>query len=44
MSFRLQFDATDFDNRLNPINSAGLFSVNSIAPPRSYSARLRAYF
>lgn len=44
LSFRLQFDATNLNNRLNLINCAGLFSGNSIAPPRSYSLRLQARF
>ena len=37
---RLQFDATDLNNRLNVIDFAGLFSGNAIAPQRSYAVRL----
>jgi hypothetical protein len=43
-AMRLQFDAININNRLNLINFAGLFSGNSIAPPRSYSIRLKAEF
>ena len=41
---RVQFDATNLTNRLNLINFAGLFSGNSVAPPRSYAVRLSADF
>jgi hypothetical protein len=44
VAMRLQFDALNINNRLNLINFAGLFSGNSIAPPRSYSIRLKAEF
>ncbi len=43
-SVRLQFDAQNLNNRLNLVNFGGLFSGNSIAPPRSYAARLQATF
>jgi len=43
-SMRLQADIQNLNNRLNVINFAGLFSGNSIAPPRSYSLRLTANF
>jgi outer membrane receptor for Fe3+-dicitrate len=41
---RLQADVQNLNNRLNLINFAGLFSGNTVAPPRSYSARLQATF
>jgi hypothetical protein len=44
VAMRLQFDAMNINNRLNLINFAGLFSGNSVAPPRSYSIRLKAEF
>jgi outer membrane cobalamin receptor len=37
---RLQADIQDFNNRVNVINFAGLFSGTGVAPPRSYSVRL----
>ena len=37
---RLQADVQNFNNRLNVINFAGLFSGTGIGPPRSYSVRL----
>jgi hypothetical protein len=41
---RLQADVLNLNNRLNLIDFAGLFSGNSIAPPRSYSLRLTMDF
>ena len=41
---RIQFDATNLTDRLNLINLAGLFSGNSVAPPRSYAIRLKTDF
>jgi outer membrane cobalamin receptor len=41
---RLQADVQNLNNRLNLINFAGLFSGNTVAPPRSYSVRLQATF
>jgi len=40
----VQFDATNLTNRLNLINFAGLFSGNSVAPPRGYAVRLHTNF
>ncbi|HXM22699.1 MAG TPA: TonB-dependent receptor [Terriglobales bacterium] len=44
LSMRLQADVQNLNNRLNVIDFAGLFSGNSIAPPRSYSLRLTTNF
>lgn len=44
MSVRLQADAQNLNNRINLINFAGLFSGNTIAPPRSYMLRLETSF
>ena len=44
VAMRMQFDAQNLNDRLNLINFAGLFSGNSIAPPRSYAVRLKAEF
>ena len=41
---RLQADVQNFNNRLNVINFAGLFSGTGVAPPRSYSVRLGIEF
>jgi hypothetical protein len=41
---RLQADVQNFNNRLNVINFAGLFSGTGIAPPRSYNLRLGIEF
>jgi len=43
-SMRLQADIQNLNNRLNVIDFAGLFSGNSIAPPRSYTLRLATTF
>jgi outer membrane cobalamin receptor len=43
-SIRLQADLQNLNNRLNLINFAGLFSGNSVAPPRSYTLRLTTDF
>ncbi|MGB7555157.1 MAG: TonB-dependent receptor [Candidatus Korobacteraceae bacterium] len=40
----MQFDIQNMNNGLNLVNFAGLFSGNSIAPPRSYAVRLKAEF
>ena len=44
VAMRIQFDATNLTNRLNLINFAGLFSGNSVAPPRGYAIRLKVGF
>ncbi len=44
VAMRLQFDATNLTDRLNLINFAGLFSGNSVAPPRGYAVRLQVAF
>jgi outer membrane receptor for Fe3+-dicitrate len=44
LAMRLQFDVANMNNGLNLINFAGLFSGNSIAPPRSYAVRLQTSF
>jgi hypothetical protein len=44
LAMRVQFDVENINNGLNLINFAGLFSGNSIAPPRSYAIRLKADF
>jgi hypothetical protein len=41
---RLQADVQNFNNRVNVINFAGLFSGSGIGPPRSYSVRLGIEF
>ena len=41
---RLQADIQNLNNRLNVINFAGLFSGNSLAPPRSYTLRFATNF
>ena len=41
---RLQADVQNFNNRLNLINFAGLFSGTGIGPPRSYGGRLAMEF
>lgn len=43
-SIRLQGAVQNFNNRLNLIDFAGLFSGNAVAPPRSYSLRLQTTF
>jgi outer membrane cobalamin receptor len=43
-SVRLQGDVENWNNRLNLIDFAGLFSGSAIAPPRTYSVRLRMSF
>ncbi len=43
-SVRLQADARNLTNQMNVINFASLFSGTALAPPRSYSARLRFEF
>jgi outer membrane receptor for Fe3+-dicitrate len=44
LNMRLQADAENLNNRLNVIDFAGLFSGNSIAPPRSFALRLETSF
>jgi len=44
LSMRWQADVQNLTNRLNVIDFAGLFSGNSIAPPRSYTLRLTTNF
>jgi len=41
---RLQADVQNFNNRLNVINFAGLFSGTGVGPPRNYSVRLGIEF
>jgi hypothetical protein len=41
---RLQADVENLGNRLNVLDFGGLFSGNSIAPPRSYALRLVTSF
>ncbi len=43
-AIKLQADVQNLNNRLNLIDFAGLFSGNSVAPPRSYALRLTAGF
>jgi hypothetical protein len=43
-SIRLQADGDNLNNRLNVIDFGGLFSGNSIAPMRSYAARIISNF
>jgi hypothetical protein len=44
LNVRMQFDATNLNNRLNVIDFAGLFSGNAIGPSRSYNLRLQTNF
>jgi hypothetical protein len=44
MTVRLQADIRNFNNRLNLINFAGLFSGTGVAPPRSYALRFAIEF
>jgi len=44
VAMRVQLDATNLTDRFNLINFAGLFSGNSIAPPRGYAVRLKVDF
>ncbi len=44
VAIRVQFDAANLTDRLNLINFAGLFSGNSVAPPRSYAVRIKLAF
>jgi outer membrane cobalamin receptor len=44
LRFLLQADVKNFNNRLNVINFAGLFSGTALAPPRTYALRLEADF
>jgi hypothetical protein len=44
VSMRLQADVENITNRLNLIDFSGLFSGNTIAPPRSYALRLVTSF
>ena len=41
VSTRLQFDVLNLTDRFNLINFAGLFSGNSVAPPRTFGVRLQ---
>jgi outer membrane cobalamin receptor len=41
-SLRAQFDILNLTDRLNVTNFAGLFSGTALAPPRGFSARVRA--
>jgi outer membrane cobalamin receptor len=44
VNMRMQVDIENLNNRLNVIDFAGLFSGNSIAPPRSFALRLETSF
>lgn len=44
LNVRMQFDATNLNNRLNVIDFASLFSGNAIGPSRSYNVRLQTNF
>jgi hypothetical protein len=44
LAARLQVDVQNLNNRLNLIDFAGLFSGNTISPPRSYSVRLKLQY
>ncbi len=44
LNIRLQADVANLNNQLNVIDFAGLFSGNSIGPPRSYALRLTTSF
>jgi hypothetical protein len=44
LAVRLQADMQNFNNRLNLINFAGLFSGTGVAPPRSYALRFAMAF
>ena len=44
LNMRMQADLENLNNRLNVIDFAGLFSGNSIAPPRSFALRLETSF
>ncbi|HUI82794.1 MAG TPA: TonB-dependent receptor [Candidatus Binatia bacterium] len=44
VAMRLQFDVINLTDRFNLINFAGLFSGNSVAPPRTYGVRLQTSF
>jgi hypothetical protein len=44
LTVRIQADAANLTDRLNVIDFAGLFSGNSVAPPRSFAVRLEASF
>ena len=44
VALRLQFDVLNITDRFNLINFAGLFSGNSVAPPRTFGVRLQTTF
>ncbi len=44
MKMRLQVDGENLNNRINPIDFAGLFSGNAVEPPRSGDVTLRLRF
>lgn len=44
VAMKLQFDVLNLTNHFNLINFAGLFSGNSVAPPRTYGLRLQTTF
>ena len=44
LNMRVQADVQNLNNRLNVIDFAGLFSGNSVAPPRSLALRLETTF
>ena len=44
VALRLQFDVLNITDRFNLINFAGLFSGNSVAPPRTFGVRLQTAF
>jgi outer membrane cobalamin receptor len=44
VAMRVQGDVQNLNNRLNVINFAGLFSGNSVAPPRNFAIRFETVF
>jgi outer membrane cobalamin receptor len=44
VAMKVQFDVLNITDRFNLINFAGLFSGNSVAPPRTYGVRLQTTF
>jgi outer membrane cobalamin receptor len=44
VNMKMQADVENLNNRLNVVDFAGLFSGNSIAPPRSFALRLETSF
>jgi len=44
VNMKMQADVENLNNRLNVIDFAGLFSGNSIGPPRSFALRFDTLF